>query len=70
MPGRYRPEQAKATWQQIISFLNTVLDRGWSRERIIWCGLKGIVRPTTTLANIKGGLNRFHFYREPECFVE
>ena len=36
MPGRYRPEQAKAAWQQIISFLNTVLDRGWNRERVIW----------------------------------
>jgi carboxymethylenebutenolidase len=36
MPGRYRPEQAKAAWQQIISFLNTVLDSGWNRERVIW----------------------------------
>jgi carboxymethylenebutenolidase len=36
MPGRYRPEQAKAAWQQIISFLNTVLDSRWNRERVIW----------------------------------
>jgi carboxymethylenebutenolidase len=36
MPGRYRPEQAKAAWQQLISFLNTVLDSGWNRERVIW----------------------------------
>jgi carboxymethylenebutenolidase len=36
MPGRYRPEQARAAWEQIISFLNTVLDKGWDRERAIW----------------------------------
>jgi carboxymethylenebutenolidase len=36
MPGRYRPEQAKAAWQEIISFLNMVLDGGWNRERVFW----------------------------------
>jgi carboxymethylenebutenolidase len=36
MPGRYRPEQAKAAWQQIISFLKEVLDSGWNGERVIW----------------------------------
>ena len=36
MPGRYRPEQAKAAWQQIIEFLGTLLDTGWNRERVIW----------------------------------
>jgi carboxymethylenebutenolidase len=36
MPGRYRPEQAKAAWNQIISFLDTALDKGWDRERVIW----------------------------------
>jgi len=36
MPGRYRPEQAKAAWEQIISFLNAVLDTGWNQERVIW----------------------------------
>jgi carboxymethylenebutenolidase len=36
MPGRYRPEQATAAWKQIISFLNTVLDKEWDRERVIW----------------------------------
>jgi carboxymethylenebutenolidase len=36
MPGRYRPDQAKAAWQQIITFLETVLDTGWDRERVIW----------------------------------
>jgi carboxymethylenebutenolidase len=36
MPGRYRPEQAKAAWKQIISFLNAVLDARWNRERVIW----------------------------------
>jgi carboxymethylenebutenolidase len=36
MPGRYRPEQAKAAWEQILTFLNTVLDTGWDRERVVW----------------------------------
>ena len=36
MPGRYRAEQAEAAWGQIISFLNTVLEEGWDRERVIW----------------------------------
>ena len=36
MPGRYRPEQARAAWQQIIAFLGTVLGTGWDRERAIW----------------------------------
>jgi carboxymethylenebutenolidase len=36
MPGRYRPEQTKAAWEQITSFLNTVLDNGWDRERVSW----------------------------------
>lgn len=36
MPGRYRPEQAKTAWNQIISFLDTALDKGWDRERVIW----------------------------------
>jgi carboxymethylenebutenolidase len=36
MPGRYRPEQAKAAWKEILSFLSTVLGTGWNRERVIW----------------------------------
>jgi carboxymethylenebutenolidase len=36
MPGRYRPKQTKAAWEQITSFLNTVLDTGWDRERVSW----------------------------------
>jgi carboxymethylenebutenolidase len=36
MPGRYRPKPAKAAWEQIISFLHTVLDTGWDRERVSW----------------------------------
>lgn len=36
MPGRYRPKQAKAAWEQIISFLHTVLHTGWDRERVSW----------------------------------
>jgi carboxymethylenebutenolidase len=36
MPGRYRPKQAKAAWERIISFLHTVLDTGWDRERVSW----------------------------------
>ena len=36
MPGRFRPAQAKAALDQIISFLIRVLDRGWDRERVIW----------------------------------
>jgi hypothetical protein len=36
MPGRYRPKQAKVAWEQVISFLHTVLDTGWDRERVSW----------------------------------
>lgn len=36
MPGRYRPKQARAAWEQILSFLNTVLNIGWDRERVVW----------------------------------
>jgi carboxymethylenebutenolidase len=36
MPGRYRPNQANAAWEQIMTFLGTVLDTGWDRERVIW----------------------------------
>jgi carboxymethylenebutenolidase len=36
MPGRYRPEQAAAAWKQIVSFLDTALDKGWDPERVIW----------------------------------
>lgn len=36
MPGRYRPEEAKAAWRQITSFLNAVFDGSWNRERVVW----------------------------------
>jgi carboxymethylenebutenolidase len=36
MPGRYRPKQAKAAWEQITSFLDAVLDTGWDGERVSW----------------------------------
>jgi carboxymethylenebutenolidase len=36
MPGRYRPVQAKAAWEQIVSFLNTVLDNAGKPERAMW----------------------------------
>jgi carboxymethylenebutenolidase len=36
MPGRYRPDQAKAAWEQIITFLGNVTGTGWDRERVSW----------------------------------
>src|SRR5262245_29719413 len=36
MPGRYRAAQTQAAWGQILGFLDTVLNKGWNRERVIW----------------------------------
>ncbi len=36
MPGRYRPAQTEAAWSQITSFLKSIFDGAWSRERAIW----------------------------------
>jgi carboxymethylenebutenolidase len=36
MPGRYRPEIAKATWNEVMAFLNDTLVVGRSGETIDW----------------------------------
>jgi carboxymethylenebutenolidase len=36
MPGRYRPEQTEAAWGQITSFLKSVFNGDWTKERAIW----------------------------------
>ena len=36
MPGRYRAEQTEAAWNQLLSFLDLVLKRGWNKDRAVW----------------------------------
>ena len=36
MPGRYRAAQTEAAWSQMLFFLDTVLNKGWNKERVIW----------------------------------
>jgi carboxymethylenebutenolidase len=36
MPGRYRPAQSEAAWNQIISFLRSVFAGEWKKDRAIW----------------------------------
>jgi carboxymethylenebutenolidase len=36
MPGRYRQSQTQAAWQQITTFLKSVFNGEWSKERAIW----------------------------------
>lgn len=36
MPGRYRPAQAEAAWNQITSFLSSVFAEEWKKDRVIW----------------------------------
>jgi carboxymethylenebutenolidase len=36
MPGRYRPAQTEAAWNQITSFLQSIFAGSWNKERAIW----------------------------------
>ncbi|HXF76723.1 MAG TPA: dienelactone hydrolase family protein [Methylomirabilota bacterium] len=36
MPGRFRPAQAAAAWNQIASFLKAVFAGEWKKERVRW----------------------------------
>jgi carboxymethylenebutenolidase len=36
MPGRFRPTQAEAAWNQITSFLKSVFAGDWNKDRAIW----------------------------------
>jgi carboxymethylenebutenolidase len=36
MPGRFRPAQAEAAWNQITSFLGSVFAGKWQKGRAIW----------------------------------
>jgi carboxymethylenebutenolidase len=36
MPGRYRPAQTEAAWNQITSFLQSIFAGSWNKERVIW----------------------------------
>ena len=36
MPGRYRQSQTQVAWQQITTFLQSVFNGEWSKERAIW----------------------------------
>src|SRR5437773_10029242 len=36
MPGRFRPAQTEAAWQQITSFLKSVFAGEWKKDRAIW----------------------------------
>jgi carboxymethylenebutenolidase len=36
MPGRYRAAQTQTAWGQILGFLDTVLNKGWNKERVVW----------------------------------
>ena len=36
MPGRFRPDQANAAWNQITSFLESVFAGRWQKGRAIW----------------------------------
>lgn len=36
MPGRFRPAQSEAAWSRITSFLNSVFEGQWNRQRARW----------------------------------
>jgi carboxymethylenebutenolidase len=36
MPGRYRAEQTDAAWNQLLSFLDLALKKGWNKDRAVW----------------------------------
>lgn len=36
MPGRFRPAQAEAAWNQITSFLNEAFAGAWKKGRAVW----------------------------------
>jgi carboxymethylenebutenolidase len=36
MPGRFRPGQSEAAWNQITAFLESVFAGEWKKERAIW----------------------------------
>jgi hypothetical protein len=36
MPGRYRQTQTQVAWQQITTFLQSVFNGEWNKERAIW----------------------------------
>ncbi len=36
MPGRFRPTQTQAAWNQITSFLKSAFNGEWNKERAIW----------------------------------
>ncbi|MGH7846155.1 MAG: dienelactone hydrolase family protein [Candidatus Binatia bacterium] len=36
MPGRYRAEQTEAAWNQLLSFLDLALKKGWHKDRAVW----------------------------------
>jgi carboxymethylenebutenolidase len=36
MPGRFRPEQTEAAWNQITTFLNAVFTGKYPKDRVIW----------------------------------
>lgn len=36
MPGRFRPAQSEAAWNQITSFLRSVFAGEWNKDRAIW----------------------------------
>jgi carboxymethylenebutenolidase len=36
MPGRFRPAQTQAAWQQIVSFLQAIFAGEWKQDRITW----------------------------------
>jgi carboxymethylenebutenolidase len=36
MPGRFRPEQTQAAWNQITNFLRAVFNGGYPKDRVMW----------------------------------
>jgi len=36
MPGRYRPAQTEAAWNQITSCLKSIFSGEWTKKRVIW----------------------------------
>ena len=50
MPGRYRHEQAEATWAELIRFFGETLDNRWDPNHVRW-SYEGSISPGYDFAN-------------------
>ena len=46
MPGRYRPEAARAAWQMLLTFLDDVLNAGWPGANCVRWEFESGIAPT------------------------